>query len=397
MEGCGRERRETARIAAKFWDEYSKRQTLLSTFFAQGPTKAKSNPSPDTSATATLAPQVQTCSDDVPAPSKSMDYQHIQLTSAGEDEIDATQSTTHDEINLPSNFLTPPSTGPNDDLLKAPLKRKTSGSDGSAAEVFRKVDSEQETKTSKTVKKVKLGQATLASFFSQSTSSKLDPATKRRKKSSLFPAEVKRKPNNSQSTHSISDDSDPETEDRTTQLELSITDTINVAKQLEEDYAYALSLTEAKNPPSTSQKSSLSSSASSRDAWSKLTGPMVPPRCAVHREPTKQFTVNKPGPNKGKLFYICSRSVLTFNRTYLCLIIFVPQYPRLADFARVSIRCFRDYRPVGPGYDAGRSVRLREEVDPRYRCDFFKWAADVRREQAAAAVMRTNSTSSSHT
>jgi AP endonuclease 2 len=37
-------------------------------------------------------------------------------------------------------------------------------------------------------------------------------------------------------------------------------------------------------------------------------------------------------------------------------------------------------RPVGPGYDMGKSKRPRDEVDPAYRCDFFKWSSDVRRQ-----------------
>ena len=36
--------------------------------------------------------------------------------------------------------------------------------------------------------------------------------------------------------------------------------------------------------------------------------------------------------------------------------------------------------PVGPGYDKGRSERLREQVDHQWRCDFFKWSSDVRKE-----------------
>ena len=58
--------------------------------------------------------------------------------------------------------------------------------------------------------------------------------------------------------------------------------------------------------------------------------------------------MNKPGPNKGRTFYLCAR-------------------------------------PVGPGYDKGRSERLREEVNHQYKCDFFKWASDVKRE-----AMRSN-------
>lgn len=34
-----------------------------------------------------------------------------------------------------------------------------------------------------------------------------------------------------------------------------------------------------------------------------------PPLCTAHKEPSKQFTVNKAGPNKGRKFYVCSRPV----------------------------------------------------------------------------------------
>lgn len=37
------------------------------------------------------------------------------------------------------------------------------------------------------------------------------------------------------------------------------------------------------------------------------------------------------------------------------------------------------FRPVGPGYDKGKSERLREEVDHRYRCNYFKWTSDVKK------------------
>lgn len=78
-------------------------------------------------------------------------------------------------------------------------------------------------------------------------------------------------------------------------------------------------------------------------AWSHLLAPIQPPKCSRHNEPAKELTVTKPGPNKGKNFFICSR-------------------------------------PVGPGYDRGKTERLREEVDHRYRCNFFKWSSEVKRE-----------------
>ncbi|KAH9933485.1 Endonuclease/exonuclease/phosphatase [Fomitopsis serialis] len=78
-------------------------------------------------------------------------------------------------------------------------------------------------------------------------------------------------------------------------------------------------------------------------AWAGLFAPLKPPNCSVHSEPAKLWTVNKPGPNKGKKFYLCSR-------------------------------------PVGPGYDKGKGERLREEVNHEYRCNFFKWASEVKKE-----------------
>lgn len=42
-------------------------------------------------------------------------------------------------------------------------------------------------------------------------------------------------------------------------------------------------------------------------AWSHLLAPIEAPLCDVHKEPTREYTVNKPGPNKGKRFFLCSR------------------------------------------------------------------------------------------
>lgn len=51
-------------------------------------------------------------------------------------------------------------------------------------------------------------------------------------------------------------------------------------------------------------------SSKSKAQWSQLMAPVQPPKCDVHGEPCKQFTVNKPGPNKGKTFWLCSRYVV---------------------------------------------------------------------------------------
>ncbi|KAJ7809105.1 Endonuclease/exonuclease/phosphatase [Mycena leptocephala] len=114
---------------------------------------------------------------------------------------------------------------------------------------------------------------------------------------------------------------------------------LSEADLLDADYKLALSLSQEPSPP----RSSSQSNGESKKAWTTLLAPVKPPLCEVHGEPTKELTVNKPGPNKGKNFFICAR-------------------------------------PVGPGYDKGKAERLREEVDPAWRCDFFKWSSEVRLE-----------------
>jgi AP endonuclease-2 len=55
------------------------------------------------------------------------------------------------------------------------------------------------------------------------------------------------------------------------------------------------------------------SCSNSKAAWSQLMAPVQPPKCTVHGEPAKEYTVNKPGPNKGKTFFICSRYVIAIR------------------------------------------------------------------------------------
>ncbi|KAJ7125805.1 Endonuclease/exonuclease/phosphatase [Mycena crocata] len=121
----------------------------------------------------------------------------------------------------------------------------------------------------------------------------------------------------------------------------------NEEEMLEADYKLALSLSQESEPASPrasgSNSNLIRNNGESKKAWTSILTPLQPPRCTVHDEPTKELTVNKPGPNKGKNFFICAR-------------------------------------PVGPGYDRGKAERLREEVDPAWRCDFFKWASEVRLE-----------------
>ncbi|WVR07703.1 exodeoxyribonuclease III [Kwoniella sp. DSM 27419] len=84
-----------------------------------------------------------------------------------------------------------------------------------------------------------------------------------------------------------------------------------------------------------------------KPVWSNLFARKLPPLCTVHHKPCKDYLVMKPGPNKGKRFWLCSL-------------------------------------PVGAGYDTGRTKRPREDVNPNFRCDFFLWdSANSRKEVPA--------------
>ncbi|KAF7307729.1 DNA-(apurinic or apyrimidinic site) lyase [Mycena kentingensis (nom. inval.)] len=126
--------------------------------------------------------------------------------------------------------------------------------------------------------------------------------------------------------------------------EASPTRPLASSPDLDADYRLALSLSQ-ELPESPTRATDPARNAKAR-AWGRMLAPPAPPRCTVHNEPAKSLTVTKAGPNKGKKFFICSR-------------------------------------PVGPGYDAGKDKRRRNEVNDEYRCDFFKWASDARKEELA--------------
>lgn len=53
----------------------------------------------------------------------------------------------------------------------------------------------------------------------------------------------------------------------------------------------------------------------------------------------------------------------------------------LVDICRLMVGwLILQYRPVGPGYDKGKNERLRDEVDHQYKCNYFKWSSDLKRE-----------------
>ncbi|KAJ7113904.1 Endonuclease/exonuclease/phosphatase [Mycena epipterygia] len=278
--GSGAVGAEPPRIAAKFWDEY--KQRLLDTFFGK-----KTDPIAKPGSRPVQRPVSQPVSDP-PTPSTSQlsnptsDGTSLSTPKASSPavSVSAASEVVEDRHSSGSQPLADSSSS-----TSSVVKRKRNTQEAVAA------SSKKQKKDAPKPKKV--GQTNLASFFS--------------------------KPRASSSKTKAS------TED-----------------MLEADYKLALSLSQEPSPPRASGSSS-GTSGESKKAWSSLLAPIQPPKCVVHGEPTKELTVNKPGPNKGKNFFICAR-------------------------------------PVGPGYDKGKAERLREEVDPTWRCDFFKWSSEVRLE-----------------
>lgn len=265
------------RISAKHWEEFSGKQTLLSTFFGR---KSETKLSVD-----------KTLDQNCPVSSPSSTPPEAANAEAG-------SSTSAGKIS---------STRPTDALTR---KRSLSRT-GSAGVAKKK-------------QKKDPGQQTLGSFFGK-------PATSKGVSSSKQKAEI------------IELDIDPEPS--LTQA----TDKSDDADQLDADYQLACELASSQEctPTPSSSQSAARSPSESKAAWASVFAPLKPPNCTVHGEPARRYTVNKPGPNKGRAFFVCSR-------------------------------------PVGPGYDKGKGERLRHEVNHEYRCNYFKWASDVKRDPSAS-------------
>ncbi|KAL1945101.1 hypothetical protein VTO73DRAFT_2721 [Trametes versicolor] len=287
--------REPPRIAAKFWDEFSGKQTVLSAFFG------KRAVSKDASNDEQPSPSLPSVSQRTNTPGTSS------VVMDGDGQLSATQSASQPVAPTPI---------PSSEVSKK-IKPPQLSKPAPISVTNKRKPPEPTASSSKKRKQVK-GQASLASFFSK-------PAAASTSKS--------------REVIEIEDDT-PTASTSTSALD---TPPLSQAEQdqLDADYRLACELAQEDAEPSPTPSSSQDPT-QKKAAWSELFAPIQPPHCTVHAEPTKMYTVNKPGPNKGKTFFICSR-------------------------------------PVGPGYDKGKSERLREEVDHRYRCNYFKWTSDVKK------------------
>ena len=140
-------------------------------------------------------------------------------------------------------------------------------------------------------KKTKMdkGQATLGSFFQKST----------------------HKSKTAEHAHEVIDIDDDEVLPPESIASAKSMSEISSSDQDQVDADYRLACELAASEESTSGLSSTPpsgpSSQNAKAVWTTLFTPTQAPNCTVHGEPAKKFTVNKPGPNKGRTFYVCSR------------------------------------------------------------------------------------------
>lgn len=281
---------EPPRLAAKFWDEY--KQKLLSTFFGkerkttEASYEGKKTTTTSINSTSSLASSQSF--DDCISPSISPP---IPTSNGPPPRIPPSQSA----ISQP--FESSPSSSP---PLIAASGEMTAGKrklvPGSP-----KASSSKKTKLSQPTKgqqKLKADQSTIFSFFQppKLANSKNSKSTSKGNTSKSTPING--------TTPSVSE------LPSANEVELELVEVDEDA-----DYRFALSLSQAQQGDSMPSSSHGLYGASGPEAnreskqaqWSTLLAPTPAPKCIVHQEPTKQFTVNKPGPNKGKKFFICSR------------------------------------------------------------------------------------------
>ncbi|KAJ3575764.1 hypothetical protein NP233_g885 [Leucocoprinus birnbaumii] len=295
-------KKEPPRLASKFWEEHSGKQTSLRSFFG------KSSKPTEQAVIVSAASQAPNGSSSQRDPSQALSQsKNITLSPSSLEPTPPVVPRARSlaiELPSPSPTQTPPAVA----TASQPLKRKLTVEKPTTLSTSKKPRPSEK----KIDKKGKTdpGQAKLSSFFN------------------------KPKPTPSQSSSSS-------TSNKNTTITTSSQtppDIIDVT-EVDDDF-----LIPDEIPASSSQGSSGTMNGDEiKQAWDSILSPVQPPNCVIHGEPAKEFTVNKQGPNKGKKFFICSR-------------------------------------PVGPGWDRGKAERLREEVDSTYRCNYFKWSSDWRKQ-----------------
>jgi AP endonuclease-2 len=298
--GADSAKRELPRLAVKYWPEFQGKQMLMSNFFTK---RSAEVPPPPPTAPADAQSTLAIAFDSL---NKQLQPVSVEEQSVSKASQLSSLSQPDTEPSLSPSPISPTSTQaslkPSQESRERSLKRPSTGTPAAAG--------------ASKPKKLKAGQSKLSSFFTK-------PAT-------TAPANAP--PSGRASSWS--------------------SEIIDLCEDSEEMPPSPLPTitSEIRLPVDSQGKGNENGKAASPSSWSAVFKPAPPPPlCTVHGEPAKEFRVNKPGPNKGRTFYLCAR-------------------------------------PVGPGYDKGRHERLREEVDHQYKCNFFMWVSDAKRAAAAAGV-----------
>jgi AP endonuclease-2 len=256
---------EVPRIASKHWVEHSGKQTLLQNFFGRKNSEQKGFLS--------ITP-----SEGSLKPAETLSPELSELTQASPSTLNA--------IPLDLPFSTPPNpsqTQPESQSSK-PLKLTPTLANNNA-----------DASTSKANKR-KLTTDTLTRTSSKKQKQHQPPEkTPGQSKLSTFFAKPKASPSSSPAPTALT--SRQKSKSKAAEHE-------DVAEvDLEADYEFAVLLSQESN----SSQQPTTDSAESKQAWSSLLAPIQAPKCTVHGETAKEMTVGKPGPNKGKKFFICPR------------------------------------------------------------------------------------------
>jgi AP endonuclease-2 len=288
------ERRAPPRLASKNWDEYSGKQKLLSSFFGKGGPKATDVTASSKPVDLSLLATTKTSSQSgVGAPSEPTTLD-ADAQSKSESAAPSQRAPASTVISI-SASETDPTTATSSSITssqssssaKTPLKRKSQamsnsgGSDAYDAVIPKKSKGKAAT-PAKDKGKEKAAQKSIATFFGK------PPPTK--SGGQPTPKEIV-----------VVDDSDGDSH-----------------QDLDADFQLALKLLQEEASGLPASQNTLASSravdpAETKAAWSSMFAKVEPPRCTVHDEPAKEFTVNKTGPNKGKTFFVCARLVLPYD------------------------------------------------------------------------------------
>lgn len=307
--------RDAPRLASKYWDEYSGKQKLLSNFFGKKAAAAVNTATVTESLVEPMVEPMEKAGDTPSALKETMTKSGTMFDSSQaalliEDSfISPMPPTVHEvqeHLSSPSPKLAEPP--PSTSSIQDPFQRSQTHLDSNLqsqpstpfeltpAPKRRKIQADSNYPASQSAKKAKKSQPVSEKGLVVKTNGKTNSKTKKGQTSiaSFFASTA---PSSSQPTEPPSS---------------SQADVIDIDELLSSDDILGASSVRNLSPKqvSPSQTSGTKNGkGKSTQSWSNLFARTEPPKCIVHGESAKEFTVNKPGPNKGKKFYLCSRYV----------------------------------------------------------------------------------------